>query len=242
MAKARRLLLTSMITTAAIGFAAVVVSPGIYWAASNSALLTGTVKSDSGEKMEGVTVSAKGEGQTITTSLFTDEQGTYYFPPLPRGKYKVWAQAQGYEAGRSEVDLSADVRQQNFVLKRTKDFAKQLDGDRWIAALPEDTPEHRKMKDVFYDDCTGCHIASYPLQNRFDENGWTAIINLMSRVTGPEGFYGGDDMAPWPFLDYYKKELAAYLAEMRGPGVSPMKFDPLPPSQWRSEFGRLHRV
>jgi len=49
-------------------------------AAPNGALLTGTVKSASGEKMGGVTVSAKMEGQTITTSVFTDEEGNYYFP------------------------------------------------------------------------------------------------------------------------------------------------------------------
>lgn len=36
------------------------------------ALLSGSVKSDSGAKLDGVTVSARGAGQTITTSVFTD--------------------------------------------------------------------------------------------------------------------------------------------------------------------------
>jgi streptogramin lyase len=228
MAKERACALITTIAIVAIGLAMPVMSPRIASADLNGVLLTGGVKSDSGQKMEGVTVSVKGEGQTITTTVFTDEQGNYYFPPLPNGKYRVWAQAQGYEAGRREVEVTGAVRHQDFLLKSTKDFAMQLDGDGWIAALPEDSPEHRKMKDVFFDNCTGCHIASYPLQNRFDENGWIAIINLMSRVTGPEGFYGGPDMTPWPFLDYYKKELAAYLAEMRGPAPSPMKFKALP--------------
>ena len=48
--------------------------------------------------MGGVTVSAKAEGSTITTSVFTDETGNYYFPPLPNGKYRVWAQALTYNA------------------------------------------------------------------------------------------------------------------------------------------------
>ena len=56
------------------------------------ALLSGTIKSASGEAVGGVTVSAKADGATITTTVFTDESGRYYFPPLPNGHYRVWAQ------------------------------------------------------------------------------------------------------------------------------------------------------
>src|SRR5215469_14113864 len=51
-------------------------------------LLSGAVKSASGEAMGGVTVSAK--SGTITTTVFSDEAGNYYFPPLPAGQYRVW--------------------------------------------------------------------------------------------------------------------------------------------------------
>ena len=54
-------------------------------------LVTGTITSVAGEKVSGATVSAKREGSTITTSVFTDETGNYYFPPLPNGKYRIWA-------------------------------------------------------------------------------------------------------------------------------------------------------
>ena len=69
-------------------------------------MLSGTIASASGEKLEGVTVSAKREGTPITTSVYTDEGGNYYFPPLEAGKYNVWAQALGFETTKSEVDLS----------------------------------------------------------------------------------------------------------------------------------------
>ena len=49
-------------------------------------LLSGVISSPSGQKLEGVTVSAKLKGSTITTSVYTDETGSYYFPPLPAGK------------------------------------------------------------------------------------------------------------------------------------------------------------
>src|SRR5262249_44751926 len=83
--------------------------------------LAGMVTSAVGEKMGGVTVSAKAEGQTITTSVFTDEAGGYYFPPLTSGKYRVWAQALSYETAKSTIDLSA-AKRQDFVLKPAKDF------------------------------------------------------------------------------------------------------------------------
>lgn len=191
-------------------------------ALASDGLLSGTIKSSSGEKMEGVTVSAKAEGQTITTSVFTDGQGNYYFPALPEGKYRVWAQADGYQAGRGEVELTA-TRRQDFSLSPMKDFARQLTGDQLLAALPEDTPDDRRLKQVFKNNCTGCHQPNYILQNRFDEEGWTAILNLMKGVN-VYGIYQGKDRPPQPLIEYHEKELAAYLARMRGPGPSAMKF------------------
>src|ERR1700739_4741274 len=60
-------------------------------------ILSGLIKSSAGESLGGVTVSAKPEGGTITTTVFTDEHGNYYSPPLPEGKYRVWAQAVSFE-------------------------------------------------------------------------------------------------------------------------------------------------
>src|SRR5262245_63958115 len=74
-------------------------------------VLSGTVKSAAGEALGGVTVSAKADGQTITTTVFTDESGQYYFPALPAASYRVWAQALGFEAARAQVDLAAAQKQ-----------------------------------------------------------------------------------------------------------------------------------
>src|SRR6516164_3554128 len=73
--------------------AATLVASGVTAPAADH-LLSGTVASAAGEKLGGVTVSAKAHGSTITTSVYTDEQGGYYFPPLPAGTYTVWAQDQ----------------------------------------------------------------------------------------------------------------------------------------------------
>jgi streptogramin lyase len=184
-------------------------------------LLSGAVTSTAGEKMGGVTVSAKADGATITTTVFTDEGGSYYFPPLPAGKYRVWAQALTFATAKSEVDLSAS-RRQDFKLDPLKDYARQLPGDLMIASLPDATPDDARLKNLVHNNCTGCHTPSYPLQHKFDAAGWSAIIELMKHVN-VSGVYLGPNRVNG-VLDYNQKELAAYLARARGPGETSMKF------------------
>jgi len=214
--------------TAALIFAAMAaasmlsVSARAYGADENTSLLTGTVKSDSGEKMPGVTVSAKGEAKTITTSVFTDQQGDYYFPPMPPGEYEVWAQADTFATARANIKLTS-TRHQDFVLKPIKDFQRQLTGDQLLASLPDGTPDDRRLKRVFRNSCTSCHQPNYILQERFDVAGWTAILDLMKRVNVAGG-YLGEKSEPAPIIDFHEKELAAYLARVSGPQPTAMNF------------------
>src|ERR1700724_413108 len=116
---------------------AVIATVGFLNAANADTVLSGTSTSAAGEKRGGVTVSAKPAGGTVTTTVFTDEAGAYYFPPLPPGTYRVWAQAVTFETAKAEVELSAP-RSQGFVLKPLKDFVRQLPGNVMLAALPEE--------------------------------------------------------------------------------------------------------
>jgi streptogramin lyase len=188
-------------------------------------ILTGAITSASGEKMGGVTVSAKAEGATITTSVYTDESGNYYFPPLADGQYRVWAQALTYQTAKGSVALNK-TSHQDFVLqpmKTQEDWVRQLPGDEFLAALPEETAEDARMKVQVRKNCTGCHTASYPLQHRFDEEGWNRILNLMKHVN-VLGTYQGPNHKPTPNIEFHQKQLAAYLARARGPGETSMKF------------------
>jgi streptogramin lyase len=187
------------------------------------AVLSGTIKSADGAALGGVTVSARAEGANIVTSVFTDEAGNYYFPPMAEGKYKVWAQAVTFDAGRGEVALGA-AKRQDFALKPLKDFVRQLPGDMVLAALPDATPEDANMKTIVQNNCTACHTPSYILQHKFDEAGWNAIINLMKHAN-VYGIYQGPDHKASPTLDHNQKQLAAYLARARGPGETSMKFN-----------------
>ena len=190
------------------------------------AILSGTIAAG-GDKLGGVTVSAKADGSTITTTVYTDAGGNYYFPPLAPGKYHVWAQALTFATADATVDLAAN-KAQDFSLNPLKDYVRQLPGDLIIAGLPEDNEQDKKMKHLVRNNCTSCHTPSFPLQHHFDEAGWTAIIDLMKMVN-VSGVYQGEKAKPNGLLEFNEKELAAYLAKARGPdGDSAMKVT-LPP-------------
>ncbi len=195
------------------------------------ALLTGTIKGPDGKAMGGVTVSAKPDGGTITTSVFTDDAGQYFFPALANGHYRVWAQALSYQTAKGEVDLSANTKK-DFSLTPMSDpeaTFKQLPGNLVLDALPSRTPAEARMKRIVRTVCTGCHTPSFPLQHRFDEAGWNAIIELMKNAN-VYGTYVGGERKPSGILDFHQKELASYLAAARGPGQSDMrvKLEPRP--------------
>ena len=65
------------------------------------------------------------EGSTITTSVYTDQNGDYFFPALPDGKYKVWAQALGFATANGAVDLTA-TRHQDLKLAAITDPERAL--------------------------------------------------------------------------------------------------------------------
>ncbi|HEY1505612.1 MAG TPA: c-type cytochrome [Stellaceae bacterium] len=185
--------------------------------------LSGTITGSKGEKLGGVTVSAKATSSTITTSVYSDELGAYYFPALPGLSYQVWAQADGFATARTRAGgAPGSNTRTDFALTPLKDPERQLTGDQLIASLPESTPDDKRLKRIVHNNCAGCHTPSYILQRRFDEQGWTAIIELMKRVN-VGGIYQGDDAKPNAIIDFHEKELAAYLARVRGPGESVMR-------------------
>jgi streptogramin lyase len=188
--------------------------------------LSGKIVAKSGEPLGGVLVSAKGESSTITTSVYTDAQGSYVFPPMAGGSYKVWAQAIKFGTAHAQVALSANKKQDFELATLTSDLGRQLPGDMMLSALPESTPDEARMKNLVSKNCTGCHSASFPLQHKFDQEGWEKILTHMGRISlvmvYNEKRHNGT-------IDSHLKELAAYLAKARGPGESSMNFDKLRP-------------
>lgn len=193
-----------------------------------SGTLDGTVKAATGEPLEGVAVSTRAAGRTVTTTVFSDAEGRYEFPPLAPGRYKVWAQAEGYRPADSAVDVTktATARLTLKIEKftRVEDVYPQLSSGEWLDSLPSGTTDERRMKEILRLNCEECHAVSIPLQRRFDEKGWSAIIEFMQQQDY-DGWHPPDPaVAGFPTTvalneenHHYAGELAKYLAKVRGP-------------------------
>jgi hypothetical protein len=143
----------------------------------------GSVKSAEGKPLEGVTVSVRGEGKTFVTSVFTNQQGIYVFPPLEQGiKFSLWAQAQGFQTARLNVDAASGEIQTlaGLQLQPLANFEKQLTGVEWMNSFPENTPAEKREKRIYAANCSGCHANQFTLQNRFDAESWSKIVSVMS--------------------------------------------------------------
>ena len=125
--------------------------------AQPSTALTGQVTSADEGAMEGVLVSARRAGSTITVTVVSDGQGRYRFPAgkLEPGKYTLTIRAAGYNlVGPKTVDIaagsgaSADIK-----LAKSKNLLPQLSNAEWLISVPGDD----RLKASFLLDCQGCH-------------------------------------------------------------------------------------
>lgn len=196
--------------------------------------LMGTIKDAGGRPMAGVAITAQAADKLFKTTVFTDEHGDYVFPTLLAGHYRVWAQAVGFTTARAESPLAPDrTVREDFTLPPLAQYDQMLSGADWMNSLPEDTFQHRKMKQVLFVTCSGCHGFDIILNNRFNEAGWLRLVKAMESADY-NGYRGGDDIPPsqlnWEgfVMRRFEKDLAAYLAEMRGPNPSPFTLKPLP--------------
>src|ERR1700720_856554 len=78
--------------------------------AQTAAALSGQVSSAEEGAMEGVLVSAKKEGSTVTTTVVSNAKGEFSFPAdrMDPGHYNITIRAAGYTlAGPKQIDVAA---------------------------------------------------------------------------------------------------------------------------------------
>ena len=102
--------------------------------------LAGQIRSTAEGLMEGVVVSAKKAGSTVTVSVISDARGQYSFPRnrLAPGQYSLSIRAVGYETddpGLVEVTGNRTATT-NFTLHKAKDLSSQLTNAEWLVSMP----------------------------------------------------------------------------------------------------------
>jgi streptogramin lyase len=149
---------------------------------SSSPALTGQVTSQEEGAMEGVLVSAKRAGSTMTITVVTDAQGRYSFPQsrLEPGPYSIRIRAVGYDLetpGNAEVKAQASAAL-DLKLRKTKNLLRQLSNGEWLMSMPG-TDEQKQS----FIGCTTCHTLERIVRSQHDAAEWVQVWLRMSNYS-----------------------------------------------------------
>ena len=163
-----------------IALIAIVLTPAMRGdSAPGNVALTGVVTSMQGGPMEGVLVSARQGGSTVTITVVSDDQGRYTFSAsrIGSGRYTVNVRAAGYELdGPKAVDVNtektvtADLR-----LRKTSNLASQLTDAEWLTSLPGTQDQKKQLLG-----CTNCHTLERTLRSTHDAEQFMAVLERMA--------------------------------------------------------------
>jgi streptogramin lyase len=147
--------------------------------AEPSIALMGRVSSIAEGAMEGVLVSARKVGSTITITVVTDDRGEYRFPKakLGPGHYSLRIRAAGYD-----LDSAADVTvtssaaaTADLELKPAADLASQLSNAEWLVSFPGNEQQKGSVRR-----CTHCHTLERIARSHHDVDKMAAVIERMA--------------------------------------------------------------
>jgi virginiamycin B lyase len=145
--------------------------------AQSARAMTGQVTSPEEGPMEGVLVSAKKLGSTMTVTVVTDAKGRYSFPAdrLDAGRYALAIRAAGYDLdGPKQVDIAAGGSTTDITLVKTKNLANQLSNAEWLISAPG--PDNLKANMT---NCVSCHTLQRVFASAHDAEEFKQIFKRM---------------------------------------------------------------
>jgi virginiamycin B lyase len=140
-------------------------------------VLTGQVSSAEEANIEGVVVSAKKAGSTMTVSVVSDADGRFSFPTakLEAGQYTLRARAIGFDLdGPKTVEVGAQTSPVSLKLKKTRNLAPQLTSSEWYMSFPGT----REQK-LFLDRCTSCHTYERIAKSTYNVEEFIKVLQRM---------------------------------------------------------------
>jgi streptogramin lyase len=147
--------------------------------AQPASALSGEVTSAEEGPMEGVVVSAKKDGSTISISVATNAAGRFAFPDarLEPGHYALSARAAGYELdGAMAADVaSGHEAKAEIKLKKAKNLSTHLTNAEWLISIPG-TDEQKR----FLLNCTTCHTLERIMKSTHDADEFMQVFHRMS--------------------------------------------------------------
>ena len=143
------------------------------------AALAGQVSSMEEGSMEGVLVSAKKAGSTITTTVVTNDRGSYSFPQgrLEPGQYALSIRAVGYEMDDAgPVSIAAGkAATADLKLHKAKDISTQITNAEWMISAPG-----KDEQKAFMLNCVTCHTVERIMKSKHNEDEFLKVIQRMA--------------------------------------------------------------
>ena len=172
------MLTVSRILAAALAFLIVIAfvsSP----AAAQGAALSGQISSAEEGAMEGVVVSAKKQGSTITISVITNAEGRYSFPAgrLEAGQYAIETRAVGYDLdGPKTATVTAGQNTTiDLKLKKTRNVSRQLTNAEWMMSAPGTDEDKANFLN-----CVSCHTLERVMKSTYNADEFLPLIARMN--------------------------------------------------------------
>jgi streptogramin lyase len=148
-------------------------------AAQHAAALTGQVTSSEEGPMEGVIVSAKKDGSTITVSVLSNGEGRYSFPAdrLSPGRYNLQIRAAGYDLeGPKTAEVAAgQPATADIKLRKTRNLGKQLTNAEWMMSIPGSDDDKLQLIN-----CVSCHTLERVVKSTHDADEFVQVISRMN--------------------------------------------------------------
>jgi len=177
------------VLVASVACVALPVAPSL---AQNAAAMSGVVSSRQEGPMEGVVVSVRKDGATITVSVVSDGKGHFSFPAarLEPGHYAISTRAGGYDLdGPKEATIAAGQEDKvDIKLKPTRNLSAQLSNAEWLISVPG-TDEQKR----FLLECNGCHTYERIVRSTHDADEFIQVFKRMAHY-----YPGSTPLKPQP--------------------------------------------
>jgi virginiamycin B lyase len=179
--------------------------------------LSGRIDSDREGPMEGVLVSAKKTGSTITVSVMSNASGEYSFPAsrLDEGTYDLTIKATGYVLEPiSKISLTqGKAAKVDLRLRPTQQLGEQLTNAEWMANAPGSDDIKRLLLN-----CGDCHSIQRIFESKHSPSDFLKVFDRMA------GYYpGASDLQPQRLIGSHRRpavpsgmeqKFAGYLASI----------------------------
>ncbi|MDB5807475.1 MAG: hypothetical protein JWN73_4797 [Betaproteobacteria bacterium] len=148
-------------------------------AAATEATLSGRISAAAESAMQGVLVSARAAGSTITYTVVSGADGRYDFAAahLKPGAYTLQIRAVGYEleSPNSATLTAGKAARADLTLRRAADLAAQLSNAEWLLSMPGEAAQKRPLIE-----CMSCHTLERIARSKYSAKQMLPVLERMA--------------------------------------------------------------